>query len=577
MDACRSNGSADSEARDETTHAAPGRSAGLSSALLKLFAQKITQKEYLDAALRLITEWCGCRHGGIRILGEAGGIPYTSCTGFTTPFLDTENNLSIKTDLCACTRVISGRPEPQDIPAMTPYGSFHLNDAKQFMDGLSEKERARFIGACIRSGYASIAVIPIRYREQVLGAIHLADERKGMVPFKSIEFLEQMGLIIGEAVFRFRVEEDLRRSNDALVKSNELLENMFSNIHVMVAYMDRDFNFIRVNRSYADADGREPEYYVGRNHFDLFPNADNERIFRMVVETGEPYSVSEKAFEYAEHPERGVTYWDWSLVPVKDTEGMVAGVVLSLINVTERRRAMDELKKSQEMLRNLSAHVDAVREEERMSIAREIHDELGQVLTAMKMDMSWLKNRLPDDRPGLRKKAEEILSLIDDTIQTVKRISSELRPGVLDDLGLPAAIEWATREFERRTGIRCEFSSEPDTLSLDRNRATTIFRVLQESLTNVARHSQATDVKVSLMERDGEVVLSVKDNGRGISMTEVSDPAAFGLIGMRERVHFMGGRFSIEGAFGMGTAVVISIPKAGAAQRQGGDVGRSPT
>lgn len=527
--------------------------------LLKLFAEKLTQKEYIDAAVKLLAEWSGCLHGGIRVLTDDGGVPYSSCIGFKTTFIESEGFLSVETDHCACTRVISGRTEQQDVQAMTPYGSFYTNDLQAFFNGLTKEQRQRFRGVCLQHGFASMAVVPIRYRDRVLGAIHLADEQKGLMPLDRVEFLEQIGFIIGEAVYRFGVEEELRRNHDALQKTNELLENMFSNIHVMVAFLDRDFNFIRVNRAYAEADGREPEFFMGKNHFELYPNEENERIFRGVVETGEPYSVSEKPFEYAGHPERGVTYWDWSLVPVKDGEGYVTGVVLSLINVTGRRRAMDELRTSREMLRNLSAHIDAVREGERTSIAREIHDELGQALTAIKMDVSWLKNRLVEDEV-LHSKAEEIISLVDQTIQSVKRISQELRPGVLDDLGLAAAIEWGAREFEKRTGIKCEFRCDAETVPLDRNRATAIFRIFQEALTNVARHAQATRVTITLTDSGGVIVLTVKDNGRGISKAEMRDPNSYGLIGMRERVEFLGGRFSITGVSGKGTTLTVAIP-----------------
>lgn len=515
-------------------------------------------KEYLDAAVRLIADWAQCLHVGIRILSEDGSIPYTSCIGFTSTFLKTENSLSVVADQCVCTCVIGGRAEPQDMPSMTPYGSFYTNDLRGYFNKLTKEQKDRFRGACFKEGYQSLAVVPIKYRDRVLGAIHLADGHKDMMPAERVAFLEQIGFIIGEAVYRFGVEEELRRKHDALQKSNELLENMFSNIHVMVAFMDRDFNFIRVNRAYAEAEGRKPDFFVGKNHFDLYPNEENERIFRSVVETGEPYSVSEKPFEYAGHPERGVTYWDWSLVPVKDGDGNVSGVVLSLINVTGRRRAMDELRTSREMLRKLSAHIDAVREGERTNIAREIHDELGQALTAIKIEASRLKNKLAD--AALRSKAENVISLVDQTIQSVRRISQELRPGVLDELDLAAAIEWATREFEKRTGIECEFRYDPENIPLDRNRSTTIFRVMQEALTNTARHAGATKVSVSLTARDGFMVLTVKDNGKGISKSEVFHSNSFGIIGMRERVEFLGGRFSITGAPGKRTTLTVTIP-----------------
>lgn len=219
----------------------------------------------------------------------------------------------------------------------------------------------------------------------------------------------------------------------------------------------------------------------------------------------------------------------------------------------ERRRAEEEL-------RNLSEHLQTVREEERTGVAREIHDELGQALTVLKMDLSWVKDRLPSDQDQLVKRTESMLGLTDNTIQSVKKICTELRPGLLDDLGICAAIEWQAGEFQKRTGIECRITLDPDEISLDKKTSTAIFRVFQEALTNVARHANATRVDASLVEQMERLELEVKDNGRGITEREVRKPKSFGLIGMRERIHFLGGDFEIKGTKGRGTVLKVSIP-----------------
>lgn len=145
---------------------------------------------------------------------------------------------------------------------------------------------------------------------------------------------------------RYAIER--KRAEQEMVETNDLLEKVFSSVHILLAYMDRNFNFIRVNRAYAEADGRQPSSYIGQNHFDIFPHDENEAIFRRVVETGQPFFAFAKPFEYAEHPERGVSYWDWSLQPVLDSSGRVSGLVLSLIDVTEPRRAEMERLQLQE-------------------------------------------------------------------------------------------------------------------------------------------------------------------------------------------------------------------------------------
>ena len=232
-------------------------------------------------------------------------------------------------------------------------------------------------------------------------------------------------------------------------------------------------------------------------------------------------------------------------------------------DITDAKQVEDQLRASREQLRELSLYLESVREEERTRMAREIHDELGQTLTALKIDLSWLAKRLPQEQELLLEKTESMYELVDGAIQTVKRISTELRPGALDDLGLADAIEWQTEEFGKRTDIKSKFSASPEGIVLDRDRSTTVFRICQEALTNIARHAEATSISVSLRKGTGRVSLKISDNGKGIEEDQILDPRAFGLIGMRERARFWGGEVRISGAPGKGTRVAVSIPLAG--------------
>jgi PAS domain S-box-containing protein len=228
--------------------------------------------------------------------------------------------------------------------------------------------------------------------------------------------------------------------------------------------------------------------------------------------------------------------------------------------IVEQGKAEEGLWKSREELRNLSQHLQVVREEERTAIAREIHDELGQLLTALKMDVSWLQGKLPAEQLQLVSKTREMTKHIDGTIKTVQRISAELRPGILDDLGLTAAIEWQAQEFQKKTGIMCEINSRFDCSRLDRGRATAFFRIFQETLTNVCRHAEATLVRVTMSENGEELLATVTDNGKGISQKKIRDPRSFGLIGMRERVRYFGGEVQIGSLPEGGTSVQVTIP-----------------
>lgn len=232
-------------------------------------------------------------------------------------------------------------------------------------------------------------------------------------------------------------------------------------------------------------------------------------------------------------------------------------------DVTERRQAEERLEESNRQLRALSAHLQTVREEESIHIAREIHDELGGALTGLKMDLSWIGKRLSEQsHEAVAPKLRAALELIDETVSKVRNISMELRPSVLDDLGLSAAIEWQAREFQKRTETRCKLVSLQEAVTLDPEKSTAVFRIFQEILTNVTRHAHASLVEVSLEEREGDLILKVSDNGKGFKGGNVGETKSLGLLGMRERAMIFGGRVEVVGAEGRGTTVTVRIPLA---------------
>jgi signal transduction histidine kinase len=226
----------------------------------------------------------------------------------------------------------------------------------------------------------------------------------------------------------------------------------------------------------------------------------------------------------------------------------------------ERERAEMELKRSQELFRSLSAHLQVIREDERTRIARKIHDDLGQALTALKIDLSWLNKKLATDQDLIREKLQSMVTLINETIETVHNVSEDLRPGILDDFGLSAAIEWQAEEFQRRTGMECRISLAPEKIDLNKEKSTNLFRIVQESLTNVIRHANATKVEINLREEDGILLLEVVDNGKGITRAAIANPKSFGLIGIKERVHSLGGQVHIVGTPDEGTRLTVKMP-----------------
>jgi len=240
---------------------------------------------------------------------------------------------------------------------------------------------------------------------------------------------------------------------------------------------------------------------------------------------------------------------------------IMAQIGTQLGRVLERKQAQDESERSQDQLRKLYHRLEQVREEERTRTAREVHDHLGQVLTTIKLELSLLGKKLAYYNPGIQKSTEQLLEMSDDAIQTVKKISMDLRPPILDDLGIAEAIVWQVKEFTSRTGIKCEFADDLNDFEPDLERSTTLFRIFQETLTNVVRHAGATKVYVTLSELDDSVTLEVRDNGCGILPDEVSNLRSLGLLGMRERAMVWGGNLQIHGVSDEGTTVTINIKK----------------
>lgn len=230
--------------------------------------------------------------------------------------------------------------------------------------------------------------------------------------------------------------------------------------------------------------------------------------------------------------------------------------ISSLLRLNRYRRSARE----REGMENLTAHLRTALEEERTRIAREVHDDLGQLLTALKMDLMSMQERPPEE-PADAGRVAVMVGLVDQALRTVQRITSELRPGMLDDLGLGAALEWQCDEFSARTGVRTVLCVRPEGLVTDRDRSTALFRIVQETLTNVARHARATDVHVSLLRDGGSLRLLVRDNGVGGEAGQFHARTAFGVLGMRERVMAFDGQFTIRGIPGTGTFVAVRLPE----------------
>jgi signal transduction histidine kinase len=284
-------------------------------------------------------------------------------------------------------------------------------------------------------------------------------------------------------------------------------------------------------------------------------------IVHRSIKTGEPYSFYYRVLR-PDGDER-IVYSRGYIVC--DEHRDVIRVFGATQDVTEFKRAEEKLKTTSEQLSVLSARLQSAREEECARIAREIHDELGSALTSLRWELEEIEEIFSESGKvsqvsALRKKVAAMLGLTDTTINAVRRIASELRPSVLDKLGLVAAIEWQAQQFQDRTGLVVNCDCPVDEVNLNQEQSTAVFRILQEALTNILRHALATKVDIKTLEEAGAFVLTIRDNGRGITDNEKSGPLSIGLLGMRERVHLIGGEIEITGVEGEGTSVTVRLP-----------------
>lgn len=399
-----------------------------------------------------------------------------------------------------------------------------------------------------------------------------------------------------------RLEDRITERTDELIQSKARFEAIFNSISDAVIFADTGRKIIQVNPAVEKLFGYNAEEILGKTARVLYAqDADFEEQGRLRYTSAKP--VSPGIFEMRYRRKDGSIFTGETLgAQVTDSEGEIIGFVGVHRDITERKqiegqlirskdlldrkvreRTLDlamanaELKaeiqtrlkteeallSSQKKLRSLYTHLQSMREEERTSIAREIHDELGQILTALKMDLSWIRDRIPKELDALADRTNANVELADKTIQTIKRIITELRPGILDHLGLGAAIEWQAGEFQKRTGLICDVTIGPPDIVVSPDISIALFRIFQEALTNINRHANASSVNTVLRQDAGTIRLEVSDDGAGITEEQLTQSKSFGLMGMRERAKQFDGEVVITGKPGIGTTVSVSIPLTG--------------
>jgi len=418
----------------------------------------------------------------------------------------------------------------------------------------------------------SLAYPDAKVRQRVLDVIQMADGvfREYEVRAKSgdtrIQLWANFRLPNGSIIAVGHDMTERKQAEAALRGSETKLRQIMDLVPHMIFAKNIRGKFLLANQAVAEAYGVTVEELMGSQDKDYHkPGKELEQFLsddKQVITSGRPKFIPEEGFVDVFGNERILQTTKIPFMMAGMDEAAVLGIA---VDITWRKQIEEELKQSHRQLRALASRVHEVREEESASIAREIHDELGQTLTGLKLDLAWVQRRLVDlpasaVNEAILEKLSSMTREVDNTVHAVRRISTQLRPVVLDDLGLVGALEWQAREFENRTQINCQLDVEADIQELAPEPSTAVFRIFQEILTNVARHAEANRVTVRLSNEDDSLVLRVSDNGRGISQEDIRSTRALGILGMKERAQVCGGEVLIRRLPNGGTRVTVRVP-----------------
>ena len=340
------------------------------------------------------------------------------------------------------------------------------------------------------------------------------------------------------------------------LKEKALSDSLINSLPGIFYFFDENGKYIRWNKNLETVSGYTADELSRMHALDFFEGEERKFIEEKV---GDVFKEGESNAEawFSTKEGKKLPYYFTGRAIIYEGKNCLIG---SGIDITKRKKAEEELKETNEQLRSLSSHLQSIREEERIHIAREIHDELGQQLTGLKMDVHWLNKKLEKKDENTQAKLDGIVELLDETVKSVRRISSNLRPSILDDLGLISALEWHSREVEKRSEIKVHFTTDMQEQDMPVDIATGIFRIYQEALTNAVRHSNAHEISSSLQLKNNQLILRVKDDGKGIDDTAKTNTKTLGLIGIKERTFVLGGKYELKSEPGQGTELCISIP-----------------
>ena len=525
------------------------------TALVKQFARTYDRKSYLNEAVGIVNQWSQCRHTGIRIVDGEKNIPFEAFIGYDREFLETENTLSLKEHACACTRVVSGSQNIQDLPGVTPNGSFFTNDLRRYLDGLRPDQRTRFREACVKNGFASIAVIPVKYRDVLLGAIHLSDERTGMVPSAHVEFLEQLAFIIGEAVYRFGIEEERARLVSAVESAAEAIVITDPTTGVIVY----------ANKAFEQMTGYGADEITGRTLHFLESGKLGVEYYAGLRESLATEGVWNGRL--INRRKNGALYYeDCTVSPVKDGKGLIVNYVYVKRDVTEKLR-LESIAESVNTMDNIGYVFSGVRHE------------IGNPINSINMILGILRAKQETLAPEALK---DYLTKVTEQVSRVEYILRSLKSFNLYETQEPQNIDLSLfmenflsliKEDLGKKNIAIETVVKPGSTSYADPRA--LQQILLNIITNAADAVSGREnpvIELSLSRSAGSVQIRVRDNGQGIpddKVKEIFRPfyttkkhgTGLGLVIVQKMLARMNGSIDVASTFGEGTTVDITIPE----------------
>ncbi len=398
-----------------------------------------------------------------------------------------------------------------------------------------------------------IAATPlIIYSDVVNEEIVVECMRSGAADYVFKQHSVRLGSAIENAIDKRRVMEELRLSNE---RFNTLAK--VSTVGIFLA--SADGSYLYVNDRWSELTGLSYDIAFGDGFLKAVHTHDKKRVRTEWHRCIREQSAFQSEYRLYREQDKKELWVFGQALPELNANGSLAGFVGTITDITDRMNSEIEIDSSRKQLRALTVRLQNIREEERTQIAREIHDDLGQSLTGLKMDIAWLNNNVANATEAIQKRMNIMMSLVDSTIQKVRKLATDLRPGILDDIGLAAAIEWHGKDISERTGLKFSFHLDEE-LNIDEKRSTAFFRIYQESLTNVIRHAHAKNISVILRKESNNIFLIINDDGKGIAHHEIINPRSIGLLGMKERASSFNGDMQVIGQPNAGTTIRVRIP-----------------